>query len=185
MITEDGQPLRSIGLSAPTDAATSATPAIITNRPGLSRSNPLIDAVIATHPLETWTFEVLEELPPGCPKETLRRAEQRHIERLRSFQPERGFNIYPAWWFGTMPGVLAGRARRAEETRKMLKRKIAMHRQRDAIFEMKAAERDAKVQKASVDQHPDEKPAVKAPKPDAPAVRSPAGITAKTHEDAQ
>ncbi len=66
---------------------------------------------------------MLEDLPPGCSKETLRRAEQHHIEQLRSFLPEHGFNVWPAWWFGDTPGVLAGRARRAEETREMLRRK--------------------------------------------------------------
>jgi hypothetical protein len=95
----------------------------IRDRHGLSCSNSWIAETIATHPLETWTFEVLEDLPPGCSKETLRRAEQHHIEQLRSFLPEHGFNVWPAWWFGDTPGVLAGRARRAEETREMLRRK--------------------------------------------------------------
>jgi hypothetical protein len=83
----------------------------------------LIDEVMATYPPATWAFEVLEELPLGCSKKTLRRAEQRHIERLCSFLPEHGFNILPAWWSGDTPGVQAGRARRAEATREMLRRK--------------------------------------------------------------
>jgi len=44
------------------------------------------------------------------------------------------------------------------------------------------AERDAKVQKAAVDQHPDKKPIVKAT---TPAARPPAGIAARSREDAQ
>jgi hypothetical protein len=103
------------------------------NRHGLKRFNPLIDEAMATYLPETWTFEVLEELSHGCSKETLRCAEQRHIERLRSFQPEHGFNIYPAWWFGDTPGVLAGRARRAEETRQMLRKKTAMRKRQRPI----------------------------------------------------
>jgi hypothetical protein len=68
----------------------------IRDRHGLSRSKPWIDEAIVTRPLETWAFEVLEVLPAGCSKETLRRAEQHHIERLRAFLPEHGFNIRPA-----------------------------------------------------------------------------------------
>ena len=49
----------------------------------------------------------------GRPLASMLDAEQHHIERLLSWMPEHGFNIYPAVWFGDTPGVLAGRARRS------------------------------------------------------------------------
>ncbi len=41
----------------------------------------------------TWTFEILEELKRGCTTAKLREAEQKHIERLRSWDPQHGFNM--------------------------------------------------------------------------------------------
>jgi hypothetical protein len=84
---------------------------------GLGRSNPWINEALLTYPSETWTFEVLEQLSPGCSNEMLRHAEQRHIERLRSWMPEHGFNILPAAWKGDTPAILAGRKRLAVQTR--------------------------------------------------------------------
>ena len=45
------------------------------------------------YPSETWTYEVLEKLPPGCSEETMLHAEQSHIERLRSWMKEHGFTF--------------------------------------------------------------------------------------------
>lgn len=91
---------------------------------GLGRSNSWLIEAFVEYPPEMWTFEVLKMLPPGCSKQRLRRAEQRYIERYRSWSPEHGFNIFPAVWFGGTPGVLASRARRAEQVRKDIVRRI-------------------------------------------------------------
>lgn len=112
----------------------SASDVRMRNRGGLSRSNSWIAEVVEKHPLETWTFEVLEELLPGCSKEALRRAEQRHIERFRSWDRQHGFNMHPAVWFGETPGILAARERRAEQTRQMIRRITVMRRQREAVW---------------------------------------------------
>jgi hypothetical protein len=63
---------------------------------GLSRRNLLITAAADGYPLETWTFEALECLPAECSEQELREAEQRHIERLGTLDPSRGFNVTPA-----------------------------------------------------------------------------------------
>lgn len=65
---------------------------------GIGRSNQRLEAAFTQYPPETWVYEVLEHLPPGCSEQTLREAEQRHIDRLRSWLPEFGFNIAPAVW---------------------------------------------------------------------------------------
>jgi len=65
---------------------------------GIQRSNSRLLAAFDQYPSETWTYGVLERLPPGCSERKLRRAEQRHIRRLRSWDPKYGFNIYPAVW---------------------------------------------------------------------------------------
>jgi hypothetical protein len=80
------------------------------NKNGLDRRNPWMIAAFEQHPPETWNFEVLEKLQPGCSKEDLREAEQRHIERLRSWDIEIGFNIYPAVWKEGRQARPAGRA---------------------------------------------------------------------------
>jgi hypothetical protein len=84
---------------------------------GIHRSNPWLEAAFERYPPDTFTYEILERLPPGCSRQQLREAEQRHIERFRSWDPERGFNIWPATWDGDGPGVLAARQRRADQTR--------------------------------------------------------------------
>jgi hypothetical protein len=63
---------------------------------GLSRSNRRIKAIIEKYPPETWRFEVLERLPSRRPFQEAVEAEQRHIERLGTLNPERGFNVYAA-----------------------------------------------------------------------------------------
>jgi hypothetical protein len=63
---------------------------------GLSRSNRRIKAVIEKFPPETWRFEVLELLPSRRPFHEAVEAEQRHIDRLGTLDPERGFNMVRA-----------------------------------------------------------------------------------------
>jgi hypothetical protein len=65
-------------------------------RGGLWRINNRIRAVVKKYPPETWAFEILEELLPECSEQELRAAEQRHIDRLGTLDPDRGFNINPA-----------------------------------------------------------------------------------------
>src|SRR6476660_7355170 len=48
-------------------------------RGDIRRSNPRLLVAFELHPPETWVFEVLERLPPGCTLQALREAEQRHI----------------------------------------------------------------------------------------------------------
>jgi len=62
------------------------------------RMNARISA--AQVPPDGWRFEILERLRPGCSKAELHAAEQRHIDRLRSWLPENGYNIVPAVWAG-------------------------------------------------------------------------------------
>jgi hypothetical protein len=77
----------------------------------LRRSNARLRTVFELHPPETWTFEVLQRLPPGCSTRALRKAEQRHIDRLRSWLPEFGFNMDPTAWTPdrTKPRLKRGR----------------------------------------------------------------------------
>ena len=60
---------------------------------GVDRSNARLRAAFERYPSGRWTFEVLEQLRPGCSKQELHTAEQHHIERLRSWLPDNGFNI--------------------------------------------------------------------------------------------
>lgn len=64
---------------------------------GIARLNVRLAAAFKQHSPETWTFEILESLTPGCSEQELRGAEQRHIDRLHSCEPDAGFNIVPAW----------------------------------------------------------------------------------------
>ena len=59
---------------------------------GIARTNKRLDEALKEYPFETWTYEVLERLNPTCSESELREAEQRHINRLRSWMPEHGFN---------------------------------------------------------------------------------------------
>lgn len=63
------------------------------SRTRIARSNSRLASAFKQYPLERWTYEVLERLPRGCSKLDLRAAEQRHIDRLRSWAPDAGFNI--------------------------------------------------------------------------------------------
>jgi hypothetical protein len=76
---------------------------------GIQRSNPRLLAAFEQYPPETFVFEILERLPPDCGVWKLRKAEQRHINRLRSWKPEAGFNMHPAIWQGDGPSQRAGR----------------------------------------------------------------------------
>jgi hypothetical protein len=50
------------------------------------------------YPARMWRFELLERLPAGCSEQRLRGAEQRAIDRFRSWRPQYGFNMNPAVW---------------------------------------------------------------------------------------
>jgi hypothetical protein len=63
---------------------------------GIGHSNTRLRRALRTYPPKTWTYAVLQLLAPGCPVKALRRAEQQHIDRLRSWMPSRGFNVNPA-----------------------------------------------------------------------------------------
>jgi hypothetical protein len=63
---------------------------------GIARSNSRLIAAFAKYPPETWTYEILKELRPGCSVRELREAEQRFMELFASLVPERGFNIHAA-----------------------------------------------------------------------------------------
>jgi hypothetical protein len=61
----------------------------------LARTNTRIRTALKDYPAATWFYEVLESFAPGCSDLALRVAEQRHIERLRTWMPEYGFNMCP------------------------------------------------------------------------------------------
>ncbi len=64
-------------------------------------SNPRILEALKKHPLKTWRFEILERLSSDQDRHV---AEQRHIDRLRTWDPQYGFNILPAERLAIMPG---------------------------------------------------------------------------------
>jgi hypothetical protein len=84
---------------------------------GISRSNSRLLAAFEQYPPESWVYEILEQLPPGCSERKLRNAEQRHIDRLRSWDPAVGFNMQPAVWNQEGPSQQAARRRQAEINR--------------------------------------------------------------------
>jgi hypothetical protein len=51
----------------------------------------------------SFVYEVLEYLPPGCSEMVLRTAEQKHIDRLRSWNAQFGFNMVTAFKGGDGP----------------------------------------------------------------------------------
>src|SRR5215831_19200036 len=55
--------------------------------PPRGQINSRLAAALAKYPADTWTFEVLQELLGGCSKSDRVRAEQYHIDRLRSWDP--------------------------------------------------------------------------------------------------
>jgi hypothetical protein len=67
---------------------------------GVARLNSQLLAAFKQYPPEWWSYEVLERPPPGCSWHDRREAEQRHIDRLRSWDPTAGFNMQPAIWQG-------------------------------------------------------------------------------------
>jgi hypothetical protein len=57
---------------------------------GICRRNPQLLQAFVAYPPEAWTFEILQALPAGCPDEVRLRAEQQHIDHLRSWTPHTG-----------------------------------------------------------------------------------------------
>jgi len=92
---------------------------------GIARSNPWLDAAFKLHPPETWTYEILERLPPSCSIPRLREAEQRHIDHLGCWKPDTGFNMNPPVWAANGPMQKEARCRSADQTRTMMARKRA------------------------------------------------------------
>jgi hypothetical protein len=86
-------------------------------RGGISRANSRLLDAFEQYPPETWIYEILEQLPPGCSDQVIREAEQRHIDRLRSWDPAVGFNMHPAIWEGEGPAQQAARQWRVEINR--------------------------------------------------------------------
>ena len=76
---------------------------------GIQRSNGRLLTAFKKHPLKTFIYEVLERLPRGCSEQELREAEQRHIDRLRSWDSACGFNILPAIEDGDGPSHRTGK----------------------------------------------------------------------------
>lgn len=77
---------------------------------GLSRSNARIDAALKEYPAETWVFEIIELLPGHSAGDVLHKtleAEQRHIDRLGTLNPERGFNVVSALAADRLPVLRA------------------------------------------------------------------------------
>ena len=66
-----------------------------------ARTNARIEAA-QVQPTE-WRFEVLEQLQPGCSKDELQAAEQRHMDALQSRLPECGYNVLLATAVGPRP----------------------------------------------------------------------------------
>jgi hypothetical protein len=65
-------------------------------RQGIQPGNKRLAEALAIYPANTWTFELLQTLPAACLDEIRLRAEQHHIDRLRSWDPAHGFNLDPA-----------------------------------------------------------------------------------------
>jgi hypothetical protein len=89
---------------------------------GIQRTNSRMSVAFKQYPPDTWTYEVLEVVPRGG---ALRKAEQRHINRLRSWDPKFGFNIFPAIWKGNGPSQRNGRQYLAELARSSMARWLA------------------------------------------------------------
>jgi hypothetical protein len=70
---------------------------------GIQRRNTRLLSAFEKHPPETFVYEVLEYLPPGCSEMVLRTAEQKHIDRLRSWNAQFGFNMVTAFKGGDGP----------------------------------------------------------------------------------
>jgi hypothetical protein len=65
---------------------------------GIQRKNQRLLEAFERHPPKTFTFEILERLPPGCTERRLRKAEQRHIDRL----PTLGLTCCPQYRTATV-----------------------------------------------------------------------------------
>jgi hypothetical protein len=65
-------------------------------RDGVQRWGYRPSAALLKYPSEEGRFEVLEWLPQDCSDRELHEAEQHHIDRLKTFDPKRGFNVLHA-----------------------------------------------------------------------------------------
>jgi len=60
---------------------------------GIARTNQRLEEAFRQYPPETFRSEILEEVPGWPSRDELAKAEQRHINRLRSWDPKYGFNM--------------------------------------------------------------------------------------------
>ena len=63
---------------------------------GIQASNAWLRAALEQHPAHLWTYEVMQELRPGCLERERLILEQHHIDRYRALDPAYGFNMLPA-----------------------------------------------------------------------------------------
>jgi hypothetical protein len=63
---------------------------------GVSTSNTRLRAALEQYPADTWSYEVLQELPPGCPKRERLILEQFYIDRRATMDSAYGFNMLRA-----------------------------------------------------------------------------------------
>jgi len=78
--------------------------------------NSRVEAALAIYPAELWTFEVLQRFRAHCPKAIRLRAEQQHIDRLRSWDPAHGFNMNPAHYGTASPECIEAYRQRIRAT---------------------------------------------------------------------
>jgi hypothetical protein len=97
----------------------------------IGRRNPRLERAFAIYPPETWTFEVLQRLPPASSFEEALAAEQIHIERLRSWHPRHGFNMVPASWTDAGPAAMAHVLGVLRRRNKAMARRWALARARE------------------------------------------------------
>jgi hypothetical protein len=101
----------------------------------LGRSNTRLLAVFKQYPRDSFVYKVLERMPRDCSACERHEAEQRHMDRLQSWSPEKGFNILPAVDEGDGPAQQAARQFRLEViagVHERARRHMAECRRRDA-----------------------------------------------------
>jgi hypothetical protein len=84
---------------------------------GIQGSNARLQTPLKQYPAHMWSYEVLQELRPGCLERERLILEQHHIDRYRALDPAYGFNILPA------SGAKGGRAPAAKRARANRRRK--------------------------------------------------------------
>jgi hypothetical protein len=111
----------------------------------IGRSNLRMVDALKQYPPEMWAFEVPEQPQPGCSLRDLRIAEQRQMDRLRSWMPEHGFNMAPAVSDGDGPHQRAWRKylRKFSHLWRKRTRSVQKRRQDRATKKLKSLQRHA------------------------------------------